>query len=86
MGCSSCKKKNKIENLDPLKTEIVWAPSEEDIKLAYAELTSVLGVKEDKKDFINKVYKFLFNEDFNFNCKGCGNKQAVRFRNFMLNK
>ena len=66
MACTSCKKKNKIEKLEPVKEIEVWAPTEEEIKLAYAELTSILGVKDDKKEFINKIYKFLFNEDFDF--------------------
>ena len=61
-------------------------PTEEEIKLAYAELTSILGVKDDKKEFINKIYKFLFNEDFDFTCRSCSNTQAMRFRNYMLKK
>ena len=86
MGCDSCKKKTKVVKLDPPVVEKVWAPSEEDIKLAYAELTSILGVQEEKKEFINQIYKFLFNEDFDFNCRSCSNVQAMRFRNYMLRK
>ena len=36
------------------------------VVLAYNELTSFAGVKEDKKEFINQVYKEIFNEDVEF--------------------
>jgi len=90
-GCTSCKKKPKevvVEN-PPLPFEIekeVFIPTQEDIKVAYAELTSLLGVKEDKKEFINKVYQFLFNEDFDFGCRSCANNQARRFRIYLYGK
>lgn len=87
-GCSSCKKKKEIvlEQPAPLPFEMIgdiWVPTREEIKLAYDELTSFGGVKEDKKEFINKVYNFLFGEDFNFNCRGCGSSQARRFTNWI---
>jgi hypothetical protein len=81
-GCSDCKKKKEInEPLPPL--EEFFIPTKEDIKLAYAELTSYGGVKEDKKEFINKVYNFLFGEDFNFNCRGCGRGRIRKFTNYV---
>lgn len=83
MGCTSCKKKKPVTKLEPILQETVWVPTKEEIKLAYAELTSLLGVKEDKKEFINNVYKFLFNEDFDFNCKGCSNGKVRRFKNYL---
>jgi len=90
-GCTSCKKKPKevvVEN-PPLPFEIeeeLFIPTQEDIKVAYAELTSLLGVKEDKKEFIQKVYQFLFNEDFDWGCRSCTNKQARRFRIYLYGK
>ena len=58
--CKECKKKKaEVTKLPDLIVE-EYIPSIEDIKLAYAELTSMGGVKEDKKDFINKVYKAVF--------------------------
>jgi hypothetical protein len=78
MGCNSCKKK-KVVKLEP--TIDVWIPTVEEIKLAYSELTSAVGVKEDKKEFINKVYIYLFNEEFIWNCGGCASKQVIRFKN-----
>ena len=81
-GCTSCKKKKEInEPLPPL--EVLFIPTNEDIKLAYAELTSFGGVKADKKIFINEVYKFLFNEEFDFNCRNCVNAQARKFTNYL---
>lgn len=79
-NCSSCKKKKVVTKLEPVVEETLWVPTQEEIKLAYAELTSVLGVKEDKKEFINKVYRYLFNENFDFNCQSCGHTQARKFR------
>jgi len=87
-GCTSCKKK-KVEVTVLPKVEIdedMFIPTESDIKLAYAELTSLLGVKEDKKDFINKVYKFLFNETFDWGCRSCVNNQARKFRIYVTGK
>ena len=83
-GCKDCKKKKEVVKLPDLIIE-EYVPSIEDIKLAYAELTSMGGVKEDKKDFINKVYKALFGIEIGWSCRGCGNKDAVRFTNYMLN-
>jgi hypothetical protein len=89
-GCTSCKKKKEVvvEKL-PLPFEIeeeLFIPTQEDIKVAYSELTSILGVKDDKKEFIQKVYQFLFNEDFDWGCRSCVNKQARRFRIHLYGK
>jgi hypothetical protein len=87
-GCTSCKKKKEVlTKLEPVVIdEDMFIPTQEDIKLAYAELTSILGVKEDKKDFIQKVYTFLFNEPFDWNCRTCVNNQARRFRIHLYGK
>jgi len=87
-GCTSCKKKkNEVTELPPvIQEEEMFIPTSSDIKLAYAELTSLLGVKEDKKEFIAKVFKFLFNEDFDWNCRSCVNNQARRFRIYINGK
>lgn len=86
-GCSSCKKKkNEVTSLPPVVEEEVFIPTSSDIKLAYAELTSLLGVKDDKKEFISKVFKFLFNEDFDWGCRSCVNRQARRFRIYVTGK
>ena len=79
-------KKEEVTKLEPLIEEELFIPTQEDIKLAYAELTSLLGVKDDKKDFINKVYQFLFNQEFDWNCRSCVNKQARRFRIHLYGK
>ena len=81
--CKTCKKPKEVvvEKL-PLPFELepeIYIPTIEDIKLAYAELTSFGGVKEDKKEFIKKVYQALFGEEFIFNCNGCGKGQARKF-------
>lgn len=82
-GCSSCKKKkNELTSLEPVMEE-VWIPTREDIKLAYAEFNSILGVKEDKKEFVSKVFKFLFGEELLYNCRSCKSNQAIKFHNYM---
>jgi hypothetical protein len=86
-GCTSCKKKKEeVTKLEPIVEEEMFIPTQEDIKLAYAELTSIIGVKEDKKEFISKVYQFLFNEDFDWGCRSCVNNQARRFRIYVTGK
>ena len=88
-GCKSCKKKKEITELPPLFVEesydpsIYVVPTREEIKLAYAEFNSILGVKEDKKPLVSWVYKFLFNEELKYNCRSCKSKQAIRFHNYM---
>ena len=86
-SCTSCKKKKvEVTKLEPVIEEDIFIPTQEEIKLAYAELTSILGVKEDKKEFISKVYQFLFNEDFDWGCRSCVNNQARRFRIHLYGK
>jgi hypothetical protein len=87
--CTTCKKpKEVVVEKAPLPFELepeIYIPTVEDIKLAYAELTSFGGVKEDKKDFIQKVYQALFNEEFIFNCGGCGKGQVRKFTHHLNN-
>ncbi len=75
-----------ITQLPPIVEEEVWIPTSSDVKLAYAELTSLLGVKEDKKPFIEKVYKYIFNETFDWGCRSCVNAQARKFRIYVTGK
>lgn len=83
-GCSSCKKKKvEVNELPELQLDEMWIPTQQEIILAYEELTSYGGVKEDKKEMINKVYMFLFGEEFNFNCGGCASNQANKFGNYI---
>jgi hypothetical protein len=82
-GCTSCKKKKTITELSPVIQDedyIPYIPTVEDIKLAYIEL----GNKDQNKhEFINKVYKFIFDEDFNFGCTSCTNVQVRKFKNYI---
>lgn len=83
-GCKSCKKKPPIEKLpDVIDLQAEYIPTLDDIKLAYVELSNRGGVPADKREFINKVYKFLFSEDFNFDCAGCATTQGVKFQNYI---
>jgi hypothetical protein len=80
-----------LDRLEKLKLpfeleEDIFIPTQDDIKVAYAELTSIIGVKEDKKEFIGKVFQFLFNETFDWGCRSCVNKQARRFRIYVTGK
>jgi len=80
-GCKSCKKKPVVTELKPLVEDYIpFIPTPEDIKLAYIEL----GNRDNSKhEFINKVYQFLFNEDFNFGCTSCMNVQVRKLKNYI---
>ena len=60
------------------KEEEIYIPSKNDIVLAYIELGNRVS---DKREFINKVYSSLFNEDFNFGCSSCVSVQARKLKN-----
>jgi hypothetical protein len=80
-GCTSCKKKAATPIVLPeLVEEELYIPTPEDIRLAYLELGNRV---ENKREFINKIYNFLFNEDFNFDCRSCVNGQARRLKNYI---
>lgn len=78
-GCSSCKKKKEPITLPELiEIEEIYIPSKNDIVLAYIELGNRVL---DKREFINKVYSSIFNEDFNFGCSSCVSVQARKLKN-----
>ena len=82
MGCTTCKKKNVVTKLEPVIEEtITFSP--EQVKLAYALLS---GIKEDERPFVNEVYKSVFNEDFDWNCKVCVNTQARKLKAYIENE
>lgn len=85
--CTSCKKKKEtiITEL-PEIVEMEYIPDVKDIKLAYEELTSYGGVKEEKKEFISKVYKQIFNEELEYNCNVCVSTQAKKFKHYITSK
>jgi hypothetical protein len=81
-GCTSCKKKaaTPITLPEIIEEENIYMPSPQDIQLAYLELGNRVA---NKQEFINKVYRALFDEDFNFGCRTCVNGQARRLRNYI---
>jgi hypothetical protein len=82
-GCKSCKEKKPLTFLPELVDEDMFIPSPNDVVTAYVEL----GRKDNtKREFINKVYSFLFNEEFNFNCPSCVNVQARKLKNYINEK
>lgn len=83
-GCTSCKKKKEPIVLPELiDEENIYIPTKDDILLAYVELGNKV---DDKSEFINKVYSFLFNEDFNFGCPSCVSVQARKLKNYINDK
>lgn len=82
--CTTCKKKKKEIKPEPI-IEMPYIPDMDDVKLAYEELTSYGGVKEDKKEFISKVYKEIFNEELVYDCQSCVSTQARKFKYFITN-
>lgn len=80
MGCTSCKKKRKeITELPQVETVELY-PEANEIKLAYEELTSYHGVKDDKKEFISRIYREIFNEELEYDCQSCVSIQARKFK------
>ena len=82
--CTDCKKKKQtITELPPPIEEDMFIPSQSDIYLAYVEL----GNRDLKKrEFINKVYRFIFNEEFDFGCTSCVNVQTRKLKDYIVNK
>jgi hypothetical protein len=82
MGCTTCKKKKPVTKLDPIIDETITF-SDEQIKLAYHLLG---GIKEEERPFVNDVYKYIFNENFDWNCKVCVNTQARKLKSYIENE
>jgi hypothetical protein len=76
MGCTTCKKKKVVTKLEPIVEESITFTNEQ-VKQAYELLG---GVKQEEKPFVNEVYKSIFNEDFNWECKHCVNVQARKLK------
>jgi hypothetical protein len=76
MGCTSCKKKV-VTKLDPVIDETI-SFTDEQVKLAYDLLG---GIKQEERPFVNEVYKYIFNEAFDWGCRTCVNTQARKLKN-----
>lgn len=81
--CEKCKKKKVVKKLDPIIEDKIEIFTKEDILKAFDELSSYSGPREDKKEYISKVYKFIFNEDFDWTCNSCGHRQARKYKNYV---
>lgn len=79
-GCRSCKKGKEVTELQ----ELIEIPQDdlpislEEIKEAYIMMTG-LGITPEQHAKINRVYKYIFNEDLPYGCKSCG---STHFRKF----
>jgi hypothetical protein len=82
MGCSTCKKKKPITQLEPVIEETI-SFTDEQVKVAYHLLS---GIKQEEKPFVNDVYKSIFNENFDWNCKVCVNTQARKLKAYIEEK
>ena len=60
---------------------VPYIPSQQEIILAYVEMNN--RVDKSKREFVNKVYRFIFDEDFDFNCESCVNTQSRKFKNYL---
>lgn len=83
-GCKTCKKGKEVTELEEVivPEEVILIendtkPSIEDIKIAYANL-SAKELTQSQRNQINKVFLYLFKEEFDFKCNPCGNVQAKR--------
>jgi hypothetical protein len=82
MACQKCKKKKPVTELPPIE-ELSPIPTEKEIVEAYHELTSFSGVKEEKKQFVKDIYRFLFDSDLDLECGGCSSRQVRKFHNLL---
>jgi hypothetical protein len=85
-GCTSCKKKKPITEPLPLPDPIDIfddVPTQDEIKLAYANLSRMGGPLDEHKELIDKVFIFLFGSAFDYNCKSCGNRQYSLITNYI---
>jgi hypothetical protein len=82
MGCTTCKKKKEVTKLEPVIEEVMTFNPQQ-VKLAYDLLS---GIKPEERPFVNEVYKYIFNEDFDWNCKVCVNTQARKLRSYIENE
>lgn len=74
----------KVEDVVTIKAEeaVSLKPAIEEIKIAYANLYAK-SLTEEEKASINKVFQYLFKEDFDFNCPSCVSIQARKLKNHM---
>ena len=87
-GCKSCKKKKeevKEVVLPPIEVPEYY-PSVLDITSAYVSIINLKGISQKDKPLVSKVYKALFNEEFDYECISCMSKQAIKFYNYCKEK
>jgi hypothetical protein len=82
MGCTSCKKKKPITKLEPVINETISFTNEQ-VRQAYDLLG---GIKQEEKPFVNEVYKHIFNENFDWECRVCVNTQARKLKAYIENE
>jgi hypothetical protein len=82
MGCTTCKKKKPVTKLEPVIEEVITFDPQQ-VKLAYDLLS---GIKLEERPFVNEVYKSIFNEDFDWECKVCVNTQARKLKSYIENE
>ena len=80
--CHSCKKKKQEVTTLPVVEEVSLLTNEE-IEIAYSNVTSYGGIREQDKPNIQFVYQTLFNEPFDFNCSSCVSVQVRKWTNYM---
>jgi hypothetical protein len=90
-GCKTCKKGKEVTELEEviIPEEVILIendtkPSIEELKNAYADL-SAKELTENQKRVINKVFLYLFKEEFDFACSPCGNIQARKLKFHLTN-
>lgn len=82
MGCTTCKKKKEVTKLEPIIEEVMEFNPQQ-VKLAYNLLG---GIKIEERPFVNEVYKSIFNENFDWECKVCVNTQARKLKSYIENE
>jgi hypothetical protein len=79
--CNSCKNREvNAKELTIIPTEELYIPTVEEITKAYVMLGNP---KDEEKPFIKKVYRALFNDEFDFTCNTCVHKQTSILKYYM---
>lgn len=81
-GCKSCKKKKTEITKLPELVEFVLPPVTEELLEVY-HLMQLMRISDEEKLKINRVYKSIFNEDIDFNCRGCGGRSFRKYQHYI---
>lgn len=85
MACKKCKKPKEITNIETIEIDPMEIYTPQEVIIAFDELSTYGKITDEKREYISKVYRFIFNENFDWGCQPCGNRQARKFKHYVDN-